>query len=286
VGIWTFHLDMLPWARARDLALEIEAMGYGTVWIPEAVSRDALVSATLLLDATSRLNVATGIVPLYARDAMALNAAWRTLEEAFPERFLLGIGVSHAVAVENLRKTTYAPPLATMRQYLDDMDAALFLGVQPSTTPRRVLAALGPKMLELARERADGAHPYHATPEHTATAREILGSGKILAVEQSVVPHTDAGVARATARAALATYITLPNYLNNWRRLGFGDDDFADGGSDRLVDAVFAWGDDDAIRARVHAHLDAGADHVCIQVLPAGGELPTEHWRRLAGVLG
>src|SRR5262245_10124583 len=215
---------------------------------------------------------------------MTANAAWRTIEEAFPGRFLLGIGVSHKPAVEGMRKTTYAPPIATMRQYLDDMDGALYFAAQPTTPPRRVLAALGPKMLALAAERADGAHPYHATPEHTAAARAILGPGKILAVEQSVVLSTDAEEARRAARAALAIYIGLTNYVNNWRRLGFDDEDFAGGGSDRLVDAVFAWGDEETVKARVTAHLDAGADHVCIQALPVAGSV-LDDWRRLAPAL-
>jgi probable F420-dependent oxidoreductase len=284
VGIWTFHLEPLPWPQARETAQEIEALGYSALWLPEAVNRDATVESALVLDATTRLMVATGIVPLYARDAMTANAAWRTIEEAFPGRFLLGIGVSHKPAVEGMRKTTYAPPIATMRRYLDDMDSAPYFAAQPATPPRRVLAALGPKMLALAAERADGAHPYHATPEHTVTARAILGPDKILAVEQSVVLSTDPEQARRIARSALAVYLPLPNYVNNWRRLGFGDEDFADGGSDRLVDAVFAWGDEQAIADRVRAHLDAGADHVCIQVIPVG-RTPHDEWRRLAPAL-
>jgi probable F420-dependent oxidoreductase len=284
VGIWTHHLDTQPWAEARVTLQEIEELGYSAVWIPEAVTRDAIVASTLALEASTRIIVATGIVPLYARDAMTANAAWRTIEEAFPGRFILGIGVSHKPSVEVMRKTTYAPPLATMRQYLDDMDASLFLAAQPATPPRRVLAALGPKMLALSAERADGAHPYHATPEHTATAREVLGPDKILAVEQSVVLTTDVDQARRTARAALAIYLGLPNYLNNWRRLGFGEDDFANGGSDRLVDAITAWGDERAVKSRVQAHLDAGANHVCIQVLPVAGH-PMDEWRRLAPAL-
>ncbi len=171
IGLWTHALDPLPWTQARDVALEIEQLGFGTLWLPEAVNRDAIVHSTLLLGATTDLVVATGIVPLYARDAMTTNASWRTIEEAYPGRFVLGIGVSHKPMIESIRKTTYAPPLATMRQYLDDMDTSLFLAAQPTTPPRRVLAALGPKMLALSAERADGAHPYHATPEHTAMAR-------------------------------------------------------------------------------------------------------------------
>ena len=285
VGIWTFHLDLQPWTNSRAVVQEIEQLGYAALWLPEAVTRDAIVSSTLALDATTNLVVATGIVPLYARDAMTLNAAWRTIEEAHPRRFLLGIGVSHKPSVEAMHKTTYAPPLATMRQYLDDMDASLFLAAQPVTPPRRVLAALGPKMLALAAERADGAHPYHATPEHTAEARDILGADKILAVEQSVVLEPDPETARHTARNGLAVYMGLPNYLNNWRRLGFTDDDLAHGGSDRFVDAIVAWGDEDTIVARVQAHRDAGADHVCIQVLPTRAGPPIEEWRRLAPAL-
>jgi probable F420-dependent oxidoreductase len=285
IGLWTHTLDPLPWAQARDVALEIEQLGFGTLWLPEAVNRDAIVHSTLLLGATTDLVLATGIVPLYARDAMATNAAWRTIEEAYPGRFVLGLGVSHKPMVESIRKTTYSPPLATMRQYLDDMDASLFLAAQPTTPPRRVLAALGPKMLALSAERADGAHPYHATPEHTAIAREIVGPDKILAVEQSVVLSTDADEARGIARASLAIYLGLPNYLNNWRRLGFTDADLADGGSDRFVDAIVAWGDDDAIKSRVEQHLDAGAGHVCIQVIPTHGGTPVEEWRRLSAAL-
>jgi probable F420-dependent oxidoreductase len=285
VGIWTASLDGLPRERARDVVQEIESLGYRAVWLPEAVIRDPLIHSTLVLDATRELIAATGVAQIYARHAMTANAAWRTIEEAFPGRFVLGLGVSHKPMIEGARKTTYGPPIATMRQYLDDMDAGLYFAVQPKTPPRRVLAALGPKMLALAAERADGAHPYHATPEHTATARGILGAGKLLAVEQSVVLSDDPDEARRVARAGLAIYLSLPNYLNNWRRLGFTDDDFADGGSDRFVDAIVAFGDEAAIKARVDEHLDAGADHVCIQVLTSGGEPPLEAWRRLAPVL-
>ena len=285
IGLWTHALDPLPWTQARDVALEIEQLGFGTLWLPEAVNRDAMVHSTLVLGATTDLVVATGIVPLYARDAMTTNASWRTIEEAYPGRFVLGLGVSHKPMVESIRKTKYTPPLATMRQYLDDMDASLFLAAQPTTPPRRVLAALGPKMLALSAERADGAHPYHATPEHTAMAREIVGPDKILAVEQSVVLSTDPEEARRVARASLAIYLGLPNYTNNWKRLGFTDADLADGGSDRFVDAVVAWGDDNAIKSRVEQHLAAGAGHVCIQVIPTHGGTPIEEWRRLSAAL-
>jgi probable F420-dependent oxidoreductase len=285
VGIWTHALDALPWSRAREIVLEIEELGYGALWLPEAVNREAMTSAALTLDATTRLTVATGIVSIYARYPTTLNAAWQTLTEAFPERFLLGIGVSHQSIVEGVHKVAYAPPVEAMRQYLDGMDSAPFFAARPTTPPRRVLAALGPKMLALAAERADGAHPYHATPAHTATAREILGGDKMLAVEQPVLLAANPDEARRVARAALAIYLTLPNYVNNWTRLGFTDDDFADGGSDRFVDAIVAWGDEQAIKARVDEHLDAGADHVCIQVLTSVGGPPVDEWHRLAPVL-
>ena len=269
MGVWTFVLDQQPAAEARALAAEFEAMGYGAIWIPEAVGRDALVSSFLLLSGTEHLTVATGIATIYARDPLAMNAGWQTVSEAFPGRFLLGLGVSHRPMVEGMRGQAYGPPLTVMREYLDGMDAAPYFAAKPPVPRERVLAALGPKMLALARDNASGAHPYNVPPEHTAQAREILGDGPLLAPEQKVILETDPAKAREIARATLAIYFPgLPNYVNNLRRLGFGDDDFAPPLSDRLVDAVVAWGDVEAIRARVQAHHDAGADHVCIQLLP------------------
>jgi probable F420-dependent oxidoreductase len=269
LGLWTFALDQLPATAARERAADLEEQGWGAIWIPEAVGRDPLVHASLLLGATSSITVATGIAGIYSRDAMAMNAGWRTLAEAFPGRFLLGLGVSHQPMVEGMRGATYRPPLAAMREYLDQMDAGLFLAAEPSVPPRRVLAALGPKMLDLARERADGAHPYLITPEHTARARQILGPDRLLAPEQKVVLETDRDAALEIARRAISIYVpSLPNYVNNLRRLGFGDDDLTDPPSDRLLEALVAWGDVDAIAARIAAHHDAGADHVAVQVLP------------------
>jgi probable F420-dependent oxidoreductase len=271
LGVWSFGLDQEPATRAQELAAELEAAGWGAIWLPEAVGRDPLVHAGLLLDATNRIVLATGIAGIYSRDAIAMNAGWQTLSEAFPARFLLGLGVSHQPMVEGMRGAQYRAPVATMREYLDRMDAAIYLAAPPTEPPERVLAALGPKMLELARERARGAHPYLVTPEHTAMAREILGPDRLLAPEQKVVLENDPTAAREIARAALAVYIPgLPNYVNNLRRLGFTDDDLGDVPSDRLVDALVAWGDVDAIAARVRAHHDAGADHVALQVLPYG----------------
>lgn len=284
IGLWTFHLDTVPWSQGREIAQELEHLGYGALWLPEAGGRDALIACTLVLSATERIVAATGIVPLYARPPGTLNAAWRTIEAALPERFVLGIGVSHEPMVAGVMQREYGPPVATMRTYLDAMDAALYFGTQPATAPSRVLAALGPRMLALAAEHADGALSYNVTPAHTAHAREVLGAGKLLAVEQKVVVTDDATRARDTARRTLAIYMNLPNYVNNWRRLGFTDDDFADGGSERFLDAMVVWGDEAAIAKRVHEHRDAGADHVCIQVLNPDEMRapPVDAWRRLA----
>jgi probable F420-dependent oxidoreductase len=286
VGIWTFALDLQPVARAREVAAELEELGYGAVWVPDAVGRDPLVHAALLLGGTSRISIGTGIAQIYGRDPMTMTGGWKTISEAFPGRFVLGLGVSHQPMVEGLRGQTYGPPLTAMREYLERMDTAMYVAAEPTEPPRRVLAALGPKMLALAAERADGAHPYNVPPEHTARAREILGPAKLLAPEQAVVLETDPVEARRIGRGHLAIYLDLPNYMNNLRRFGITDDDIAEGGSDRLVDTLVAWGDVDAIRARVRAHLDAGADHVAVQVLtPDRGTLPLDEWRELAPVL-
>jgi probable F420-dependent oxidoreductase len=286
VGIWTFALELQPAAKAQEAAAEIESLGYRALWIPEAMGREALTHAGLLLAGTKRLTIATGIANVWARDAMTMAAGQKTLDEAYPGRFLLGMGVSHAPLVEGMRGHRYEKPLSFMRRYLDAMDAAPFLAARPSQPSRRVIGALAPKMLSLAAQRADGAHPYFVPPEHTARAREIMGPGPLLAPEQAVVLETDPSAARAIARAHMELYLRLPNYTNNLRSLGFGDDDLRDGGSNRLVDAIVAWGDVDAIVARVRAHHAAGADHVCIQVLPADPRaLPLPGWRTLAPAL-
>jgi len=287
VGIWTAALDAHPSARATEAALELEAMGYPVLWINETTGRDPFVLAALLLAGTSTLKVATGIANVYARDAMTTSSCQKTLSEAFAGRFLLGLGVSSPVLVERVRKHSYAKPYSYLKAYLDDMDQALFNAVGPAEDPGRVLAALGPKMLELSATRANGAHPYLTTPEHTQEARDIIGPDALLAPEQMVVLETDPPAARATGRAALAFYLRAPGYLANLRRLGFSDDDWADpkAASDRLVDSIVAWGDVDAVARRVAAHHDAGADHVCIQVLRSDRELPTTEWRELAAAL-
>lgn len=286
VGIWTFQLELVPLAAAREHVAELDELGFGALWLPEAVGREAFTQAALLLGASEHLVVATGVAQIWARDAMAAAAAHKTITDAYPERFLLGLGVSHQPAVEGLRGQTYARPYSAMVDYLDGMDRALFMASPPSATPRRVLAALGPRMLKLAAERTDGAFPYNVTPEHTAFARETMGDGPLLAVEQAVALTTDPEQARALGRRHLSIYLGLPNYENNLRRFGFGDADFADGGSDRLVDALVAWGDLDTIAARVREHHDAGADHVCVQVVPErGSQPPVAEWRELATAL-
>ncbi|MGI8699359.1 MAG: LLM class F420-dependent oxidoreductase [Mycobacteriales bacterium] len=287
VGIWTGQLDFCPAAGVRAAAAEVEVLGYGALWTGEAVGREVLTAASLLLAATRRLVVATGIANVWARDALAMAAGQSALAEAYPDRFVLGIGVSHAPLLA-VREQGYDKPLAFLRSYLDAMDRgrAVYRAVPPPRPAPTVLAALGPKMLELAAERDDGAHTYFVPPEHTAMARERLGSGKLLAHEQVAVLETDATVAREIARRHTSSYLRLANYRNNLRRLGFDDGDFAGGGTDRLVDAIAVWGDESAVRRRVQEHLDAGADHVAVQVLDADRRgLPRVQWRRLAPAL-
>ena len=285
IGIWTFHFEQQPWAAVAEAAAELDALGYGALWFPESRGREAFAQAALLLSATRRIAAAPGIANIYARDAVAMAAGQRTLCEAFPGRFLLGIGVSHRPSVEGIRGHTYGPPLATMRAYLDAMDAAPYAPPRVADEPR-VLAALGPKMLELSRDRAAGAHPYFVPVEHTQQARQVLGPGPLLAPEQAVVLERDPSRAREIARGHMASYLRLENYTNNLRRLGYDDDDLTDGGSDRLVDAIVGWGSLHDVVARVRAHLDAGADHVCVQVLPSDpAGLPRREWRELAEAL-
>ena len=286
VGIWTGVLDAVPSAEAARIAVRLEGYGFPTLWIPETVGRDPFVTAALLLSATSTLTLATGIANIYARDAVTMANTQRSLEEAFPGRFLLGLGVSHHHLVDRVRHHDYSRPYSAMVKYLDDMDAAIFRAVGPAERPPTVLAALGPRMLELAGSRAAGAHPYFVPVSHTAQARSILGPSAVLAPEQMVVLDTDRSRALAVARAGMAVYLRAPNYVNNLRRLGFGDDDFADGGSERLVDAIVACGDTGAARDRVQAHFDAGATHVCVQVLEDPlTAVPEPAWRELAAAL-
>ncbi|HLS80823.1 MAG TPA: TIGR03620 family F420-dependent LLM class oxidoreductase [Steroidobacter sp.] len=245
---------------------------YSALWLPEAVGRDPFSFISHLAAHTQRLVFATGIANIYARDAMTMRAIQQTVGELSGGRFVLGLGVSHAPLVAGLRGHAYGKPVATMRAYLEAMEKAMYVGPAPAEETPIVLAALRPRMLALAAERCAGVHPYNVTPEHTARAREILGRGPTLAPEQMVLRETDPVKARAIARKHLADYLGLPNYLNNWKWLGFEDADFTGGGSDRLIDAMVAWGDEQAIQARIQAHFDAGADHVCIQPLRLDGE--------------
>lgn len=282
VGLWTAAFDLQPMAKSQEAIAQVEEMGFSTVWVPEAVLREPFASTSLLLSATKKMVLATGIASLHARTAQTMNAGWHTVSEAFPGRFLLGIGVSHAPMVMGVHKGAYDKPYTTMVNYLDAMDNAVFLSPQSSSPPQRVLAALGPKMLKLSAERGAGAHPYFVPVEHTPYAREIIGPDAFLAPEQAVVFETDPTKARAIARQHMTTYTRLPNYTNNLKRFGFTEDEIVNQ-DDRLVDAIVAWGSTKSIVARIKQHLDSGANHVCVQVLgenPAA--LPMNEWQELA----
>lgn len=283
-GIWTNVFDQHPTSVVREGVAALDRMGWGAVWRPEATGRDPLVSAAIYLDAADRIAVATGIAQTYARHPLTMSAGIKTLDEAHPGRFLLGLGVSHAAQIEGIRGLDYSTPLTDMSRYLDAMDEAPFTALAASDRPPRILAALGPKMLALSAEKADGAHPYFTTPEHTETARAIIGPDKYLAPEQMCVVESDPATARAIARQHMARYLQMPNYTNNLQRLGFEAAEIADM-SDRLVDGIVVWGSVETIVERVQEHLDAGADHVCIQTLREGTELPIDDWQALANAL-
>ena len=266
VGVWSWALQRMGAQEAGSTLRQIEALGFPVVWIPETVGNKEIFShAALLLASSPRIAVASGIASIHARDPMAMANGARALAEAYPGRFVLGIGVSHATSVAT-RGGSYGPPVETMRAYLDAMDAAQYGAPMPDPPVPVVLAALGPRMLELAAQRADGAHPYFVPVEHTSFARAHLGTEPFLAVEQTAVLTSDPAEGRRIGRAFARNYLALPNYANNLRRLGWDDADLAGDGSDRVIDAVIAWGDVDAIVERVRAHLNAGADHVCIQL--------------------
>ena len=283
IGAWTFDIERLTASAARDYVRELERLGIGTLWIPESLgSKEVFAHAGLLLAATDRLVIATGIANIWARDATAMANGNRALFEAYPGRFLLGVGVSHAPVVR-MRGASYEKPVEYMARYLDAMDKAPYTGAPPPEPPGRILAALGPRMLRLAAERTIGAHPYFVPVEHTTIARKALGPGPLLAVEQAAVLATDPIAARATARKHMKRYLALDNYANNLKRIGWSDADLANEGSDKLVDAIVAWGDGRAIRARVDTHLANGADHVCLQVLRADITAhPLAEWRAVA----
>jgi probable F420-dependent oxidoreductase len=273
-------------AAAVEGAQRIEALGYAALWQPMALRRDIMVTASQQLAATKRLVVATGIATIYERSALLMAAAQRALGEQSGDRFLLGLGCSHAPFTQPLFGRDYLPPLRAMREYLDKMDAGFSLtgslaAGAPVQAGPRVLAALGPKMLALARDRAQGAHPYFMPPEHTARARKILGPDRWLCPEVKVVLETDPAKARAWAKSAGAVNITLANYQREWRNLGLTDVDFASGGSDRLIDATVAWGDVAAVKKFLNRHLEAGATQVCIHPVGPGGRTAEPVWELL-----
>ncbi|MFI8346687.1 LLM class F420-dependent oxidoreductase [Streptomyces sp. NPDC085596] len=275
-GVWSVGLRNEDPGRRGEIgetAAELQELGYGTAWLGGS---SAPVNALPLLETTDRLIVGTSIQSIWQYDAEESAAGYAEVDAAHPGRFLLGLGVSHAKFADQYRR-----PYSALVDYLDALDAA---GVPAG---RRVLAALGPKTVRLAGERSLGAIPYLVTPEHTAQARELLGQAPLLAPEFGVVLESDPARARELARAHLDMYLQLPNYTTNFQRLGFSEDDLRDGGSDHLIDSLYAWGDDDRIRDKVNSFLAAGADHVALQVVHAGSpdDLPRAAWRKLAGIL-
>jgi probable F420-dependent oxidoreductase len=281
IGLWT---SSGLWTAAGDevaeAAAEIDELGYGALWLGGSAGN--LEPHETLLAATTRLIVATGIINVWTNPPALVGESYERVNSAHPDRILIGLGPSHAPLVKT---EEYRQPLTRLRRYLDELDA-----VDPTVPAnRRVLAALGPKALALAAERHAGAHPYLTTPDHTAEARRIVGPSVLLAPEQKVILEPDPATARAIARNTLSLYLELPNYTNNFLRMGFSPDDLEHGGSDRLVDGLIAWGGTDAVVKRIREHQAAGANHVCAQVLTSGdrhaGRLPRQEWRALAAAL-
>jgi probable F420-dependent oxidoreductase len=280
VGIWAGEFRSPDHAEVQQAAAELDTLGYGAIWVPGGIGGDILGDVDRLLAAAPRAIVATGIVNMWKHEPAAIGAWWRGLPEERQARVMLGLGVSHGPIIG----ADYTRPVAAMSGFLDKLDAE---GVQ---VDRRCIAALGPKMLDLAKARSAGTHPYLTTPEHTRLARQQMGPEALIAPEQGVILETDPAAAREIARKALPLYMRLPNYVNNWRRLGFSEADVT-GPSDKLCDALFAWGGLDRIAERVQEHLSAGASHVCLQVVrsatPGAGDLAglRRAWRELAKVL-
>ncbi len=277
-GVW-YHTDTMSAGEAAEFAGRVADMGYSTLWLPDTVGRDPFAHIAWLASQVDTLQFATGIANIFHRHAGPMMQVANTLAEQTGGRFVLGLGVSHGPLVAGLRGLDYSKPYTTMKNYLAAMDASPYHGARADETPLRLLAALGPKMLELSSTAADGAHPYFSTPEHTAVARGIIGPDKLLCVEQKVILSTDADAARAAANTTISAYAALPNYRNNWLRSGFTDDEIEQR-DPRFVDAVVVWGDEDRVRAGVQAHYDAGADHVCVQPLSLDGPA-TLDWRVL-----
>lgn len=272
MGVW-FQTDPLSPVQLTELAQRTEQLGYSALWFPEARGHESFSLAGYLLQQTRTLIVATGIANIYARDATTARQGQHTLAKLSGGRFLLGLGVSHVPLVEGMRGHAYGKPVTAMRAYLDGMDKAVAFAPQVPAAPPTVLAALGPRMTELAASRTAGAHPYLVTPEHVAEARKRIGPEPWICTEQKIVMVSDAEQARAVGRKSLERYMLAPNYRNNWLRMGFSEAELDNGGSDRFVDAMVAWGDAAAITERIEAHFAAGASHVCIQPLQRDGSL-------------
>ena len=267
LGVW-YPVDRLDAGKLRSFLGTLERLGYDTLWYPESRGYESLSIAGFMLANSTRLKIGSSIASIYARDAFTAQRGLLTLNGLYGERFILGLGVSHAPMVEAVRGHEYQKPVPAMRAYLDGL-------VQRETGTESwpvAVAALGPLMLKLAAERTRGALPYNTTPAHTATARKALGAGKWLVVEQKVTLESDPAKARALGRAELKRYMVLDNYRNHWLRIGFTEKDLAEGGSDRFIDAMVLWGDADRIKAGLREHLDAGADQVCIQPVHAEGD--------------
>lgn len=278
-GVFT-NTDILDAAQLADLAKRTEGLGYSTLWYPEAVNYETFALGGYLLSQSTKLGVGSGIANIYARDAAAAAMGHNSLNSLYGGRFVLGLGVSHVPLVSNVRGQEYKKPMAAMRAYLDGMDQAWAAVGGAPAQKQVVLAALGPKMTQLAAERTLGAFPYNITPEQAGISRSNMSSDAVVICEQKVCLCTDPVKARAVARANLGFYMPLPNYFNNWFRLGFNEDDLADGGSDRLMDAMVFWGEADEIKAKLQGYFDGGADQVVIQPIRADGE-PGPCWEAL-----
>jgi probable F420-dependent oxidoreductase len=283
IGIWARELRVGDEGTRREAAAELEGLGYGALWFPGSAGDDSLDCAEVLLGATTAVPVATGITNIWTEPADEVAAQQARIREAHGDRFLLGLGISHRPLVDRVTEQgRYDKPYSAMVAYLDELDAA----PAPVAPSERIIAALGPRMLRLSAQRSRGTHPYLSNPAHTRAAREAVGPDALVAPELGVVLEPDLEAARALARGPIELYLGLPNYANNWLRHGFEQSDIADGGSDRLIDGLYALGDEEAIAARVREHLDAGADHVCLQVVHGGGDAPPlDAWRRLAEAL-
>ena len=276
LGVWYFF-DKLTATESAEAAIRIENLGYSTLWIPETIGKSPMVQSSWLLSNTKTLNLATGIANIYHREPGVTLAAQKSLAEQSNNRFLLGLGVSHTRIVEGIRGLKYGPPLSTMRRYLEAMEEAPYTGAKPSEEPPLVIAALGPKMLALAAEKTNGAHPYFTSPDHPAVARNIMGKDSWLCVEQKVILESDPVKARELAKPVAKTYKDLPNYRNNWIRMGLTEDDI-DNMSDKFIDATFAWGSEQTIQNRIKEHFVAVADHVSIQPVNTNGKLSELDW--------